>query len=84
MTAPLTPTVIMLDPSAADSDAATGAAPPINLSNLEYRPFLPRRSTQSATKARNRPPRARTNRLALERANLAPTPTANEPLPLSP
>ena len=35
MTFPLTPTVIVLGLSPADSDACTGTALPINLSNLE-------------------------------------------------
>ena len=84
MTAPLTSTVIMLDPSAADSDAATGAALPINLSNLECCPFTPRRSTQLMTKARDRQPRAQTNRLLLAAAEPAPPATATEHRPLSP
>jgi hypothetical protein len=43
MTCPLTPTVIVLAPSAADSNACIGTALPINLSRLECRPFPPRR-----------------------------------------
>jgi len=43
MTFPLTPTVIVLGLSPADSDACAGTARPINRSNLECRPFLPRR-----------------------------------------
>jgi hypothetical protein len=39
MTAPLTPTVIVLDLSPADSNACTGTALPINLSHRECRPF---------------------------------------------
>jgi hypothetical protein len=35
MTVPLTPTVIVLGPSAADSNARTGTALPINLSHRE-------------------------------------------------
>src|SRR6266478_110298 len=46
MTFPLTLTVIVLGLSAADSDASTGTARPINRSNLQCRPFLPRRLTQ--------------------------------------
>jgi hypothetical protein len=84
MTVPLTYTVIVLGPSAADSEARTGTARPINLSNLECNPFPPRRLTQSPRIALNRPPRARTNRLPLALANRAPTATAKEPLPLSP
>jgi hypothetical protein len=43
MTLPLTPTVIVLGPSAADSNACTNTALPINLSNLQCRLFSPRR-----------------------------------------
>jgi hypothetical protein len=46
MTFPLTPTVIALGLSPAGSNACTGTALPINLSNLECRPLLPRRLTQ--------------------------------------
>jgi hypothetical protein len=46
MTFPLTPTVIVLGLSPADSDACTGTARPINRSNLKCRPFMPRRLTQ--------------------------------------
>ncbi len=46
MTFPLTPTVIVLGLSPADSDACTGTALPIDLSDLECRPFLPPRLTQ--------------------------------------
>jgi hypothetical protein len=79
---PLTPT--MLGPTAADSNARTGTALPINLSNLQCRPFLPRRLTQSPRIALDRRPRLQTNRLALARANPDPTSATNEPLPLSP
>ena len=41
MTFPLAPTPIVLGLSPADSDACTGTTLPINLSNLECRPFLP-------------------------------------------
>jgi hypothetical protein len=47
MTFSLTPTVIVLGPSAADSNACTNTALPINLSNLQCRLFSPRRLTQS-------------------------------------
>ncbi len=81
---PLTSTVIMLGPSAADSNACTATALPINLSNLECRPLPSRRSTQSRRIALERRPHAQTNRLPLAGASQAPTSTANEPLPLSP
>src|SRR6201981_1435330 len=45
MTFPRTLTVIVLNLSPADSDASTGTARPINRSNLQCRPFLPRRLT---------------------------------------
>ena len=57
---------------------------PINLTNLECRPLPSRRSTQSRRIARERQPRAQTNRLPRADANPAPTSTPNEPLPLSP
>jgi hypothetical protein len=67
MTLPLTPTVIVLGPSAADSNACTNTALPINLSNLQCRLFSPRRLTQSLHIAldrqppmQNKPPSART------------------------
>jgi hypothetical protein len=84
MTVPLTPTAIVLDPSAADSNACTGTVLPINLSHWEYRPFQPRRLTQSRRTAHERRPRAQTNRLPLAGASPAPTATATEPWPLSP
>jgi hypothetical protein len=43
MTFPLAPTPIVLGLSPADSDACTGTALLINLSNLECRPVLPPR-----------------------------------------
>src|SRR6516164_4708315 len=46
MTIPLTLIVIVLSLSPVDSDARTGPARPINRSNLQCRPFLPRRLTQ--------------------------------------
>jgi hypothetical protein len=84
MTARLTPTVIILGSSTAGSDACTGTALPINLHDLEYYPFLPRRLMQSLRIALDHQPRATTNRLPLARADPAPTSTANQPLPLSP
>jgi hypothetical protein len=47
MTVPLTPTVIVLDLSPADSNACTGTALPIHLSHRECRPFQPWRLPQS-------------------------------------
>jgi hypothetical protein len=41
MTFPLTPTVIVLGLSPADSNACPATALPINLPDLERRPFLP-------------------------------------------
>ena len=84
MTFPLTPTVIVLGLSPADSDACTGTARPINLSNLEYRPFLPRRLTQLRRIALDHRSRAQTNRFPLARRNPSSTSNANKPLPLSP
>jgi hypothetical protein len=84
MTVPLTPTVIVLGPSAADSDARTGTALPINLSHRECRPLQSWRLTQSRRTALERRPRAQTNRLALAGANPAPTATATEAWSLSP
>jgi len=62
MTIPLTPTVIVLDLSAADSNACTGTALPINLSHRECCPFQPRTLTQSRRTALERRPRAQINR----------------------
>jgi len=84
MTVTLTSTVIVLGPSAADSNACTGTALPINLSHRESRPFQPWRLTHSRRTAIERRPRAPTNRLPLTRANPAPNATATEPWPLSP
>jgi hypothetical protein len=80
MTFSLTPTVIVLGPSAADSNAAL----PINLSNLQCRLFSPRRLTQSLHIALDRQPPMQINRLPLAHAHPAPTATADETLPLSP
>jgi hypothetical protein len=84
MTFPLTPTVIMLDLSPPDSDACTGTALPINLSNLESRPFLPRGLTQLRRIALDQRSRAQTSRFPLARSNPGSTSSANKPLPLSP
>jgi hypothetical protein len=79
MTVLLRSTVIVLGPSAADSNACTGAALPINLSHRECRSFQQRwRLTQSRRTALNRRPRSQTNRLPLADANLAPTATATD------
>src|SRR5262245_8666535 len=66
MTFPLTPPVIVLALSPADSNARTATAPPINLSDLECRPFLPRRLTQlrriaSITGSARKPPAFRSH-----------------------
>ena len=84
MTVPLTPTVIVLGPSAADSDASTGTALLINLSLRECRPLQSCRLTQSRRAALERRPRAQTNRPPLAGANPASTATATEPWSLSP
>jgi hypothetical protein len=84
MTCPLTPTVIVTSPSAADSNACTATALPINLSNLEYRLFPPPEIDASLRIALNRRPRAQINRLPLAPPNPGPTSTTNKPLPLSP
>jgi hypothetical protein len=84
MTFSLTPTVIVLGPSAADSNVCTNAALPINLSNLQCRLFSPRRLTQSLHIALDRQPPMQINRLPLAHAHPAPTATADETLPLSP
>jgi hypothetical protein len=84
MTFPLTLTVIVLGPSAADSNACTGTALPINLSHRECCPFQHWRLTQSRRKALERRRRTQTNCFPLARANPSPTSTASEPLLLSP
>jgi len=84
MTFPLTLTVIVLSLSPADSDACTGTALPINLSDLECRPFLPRRLTQPRRIALDHRSRAQTSRFPLARRNPGSTSSANKPLPLSP
>jgi hypothetical protein len=81
---PLTLTAIVLGSSAADSNACTGTALPINLSHQVCRPFQPRRLTQSRRTALKHRPRAQTNRLPLAGAGPAPTATATEPWPLFP
>jgi hypothetical protein len=84
MTVPLIPTVIGLGPSAADSNARTGTALPINLSHRECRPFQPWRLTQSWHTALEHRQCAQTNRLPLAVAKPVPTLTISQPLPLSP
>ena len=84
MTFPLTPTVIVLGLSPADSDAYTGTARPINRSNLECRPFLPRRLTQLRRIALDHQSRTQTTCFPLARRNPGSTSSANKPLPLSP
>jgi hypothetical protein len=84
MTFPLTPTVIELGLSPADSNACTGTARPINRSNLECRPFLPRRLTQLRRIALDHRFRAQTTCFPLARPNLGSTSSAEKTLPLSP
>jgi hypothetical protein len=84
MTFPLTLTVIVLNLSPADSDASTGTARPINRSNLQCRPFLPRRLTHLRRIGLDHRSRAQTSRFPLERSNQEPTSSANKPSPLSP
>jgi hypothetical protein len=84
MTVPLTPTVIVLGNSAADSNTRTGTALPINLSHREYRPFLPRRLRQSRSTALECRSRAQTNRLPFADANLAYDRDRHESPSLSP
>ena len=84
MTFPLTPTVIVLGLSPADGDACTGTALPINLSNLQCRPFLPRRLTQLRRIALDHRSRAQTTCFPLARRNPGSRSSAEKPLPLSP
>jgi hypothetical protein len=84
MTFPLAPTPIVPGLSPADSDACTGTTLPINLSNLESRPFLPPRLTQLRRTALDHRSRAQTSRFPLARSNPGSTSSANKPLPLSP
>ena len=84
MTFPLTPTVIVLGLSPADGDACTGTARPINLSDLECRPFLPWRLTQLRRIALDHRFRAQTTCFPLARRNPGSTSSAEKPLPLSP
>jgi hypothetical protein len=72
MTVLLTPIAIVLGPSAADSNARTGTALPINLSHRECRPFQFGRLTQSRRTPLEHRPRAQTNRRPLAGANPAP------------
>src|SRR5262244_376823 len=62
----------------------TGPARPINRSNLECRPFLPRRLTQLRRIDLDHRSRAQTSRSLLERSNQDPTSSPNKPSPLSP
>jgi len=80
MTAPLTPTLIMLGPSAAVRDAAIGAVLQINRHDPEYCPTRARRLMQLRCIAIESPPRA----FPLAGANPDLTSTADGPLPLSP
>src|SRR5215831_7821442 len=84
MTFPLTLIVIVLGLSPVDSDARTGPARPINRSNLECRPFLPRRLTQLRRIDLDHRSRAQTSRSPLERSNQDSTSSPNKPSPLSP
>jgi hypothetical protein len=84
MTVPLKPIAIVLGLSAADSNARTGTALPINLPHQQCRPFQPRRLTQSRRTPLERRPRAQTNRRPLAGANPAPTAIATQHWSLSP
>jgi hypothetical protein len=84
MTIPLTLIVIVLSLSPVDSDARTGPARPINRSNLQCRPFLPRRLTQLRRINLDHRSRAQTSRSPLERSNQDSTSSPNKPSPLSP
>jgi hypothetical protein len=84
MTVPLTPVMIVLSTSAADSNARISTVLPMNLSHWECRPFQPRRLTQSHRTALKCRSRAQKSRRSLAGANLAPTATATEPRVLSP
>jgi hypothetical protein len=84
MTFPLTHTVIGFGPSAADSNARTGTALPINLFHWECRPFQPCRLTQSRRTALDHRPRAQTNCRLLAAADPASRATVTAPLLLSP
>jgi hypothetical protein len=84
MTFPLAPTPIVLGLSPADSDACTGTALLINLSNLECRPVLPPRLTQLRRIALDHRSRAQTTCFPLAPRNPGSTSSAEKPLPLSP
>jgi hypothetical protein len=84
MTVLLMSTVIVLGPSVADSNACTGTALPINLSNRECRSLQSWRLTQSPCTALERRPRTQTNRLLFADPDPASPATVTEPLPLSP
>jgi len=84
MTVPLTSTIIMLGPRAADSNACTDTAMPINLSHREDHPFQLWRLTQSWRTALKHRQCAQANRLTLAVAKPVPTSFISQPLPLSP
>src|SRR6478609_5941130 len=84
MTVALTSTIIMLGPRAADSNACTGTALPIDLSHRQCHPFQLWRLTQSCRTALEHRQCAPTNRLPLAAIKPPPTSTISEPLPLSP
>jgi hypothetical protein len=83
MTVALTSTIIMLGPRAADSNACTGTALPIDLSHRQCHPFQLWRLTQSCRTALEHRQCAPTNRLPLAAIKPPPTSTISEPLPLS-
>ena len=80
MTVPLTPTVIVLGLNAADRNACTGTALPINLSHRECGPFQPGSWTQSPRTLSS----ADINRHPRPPANPPPTTTPTKPRSLSP
>ncbi len=87
MTFPLTPTVIVINLNAADGAArnpASQATVPINLAELEHKPFPRRRPTPSLRTALDRQRHLRTNRPPLTLANRVRTSIAGTPPPLSP
>ena len=83
MTVPLTSTVIVLGPSAADSNACTGTTLPINLSHRECRPFQLWKLTQSRAQLSSA---GRAHKQIAFRSRRQPSPDRDrhEPLPLSP
>lgn len=84
MTSPLTLTVRVLGPSAADSNTRTDTAMPINLSDLQWRSLPPSKSMQSSRKVLEYRPRGQTKHPPLAGATPAPITTITEPGPLSP